>query len=308
MQEVPVSKNTLKQLVAAPNYGNDYNTLYLHTGQFPQSHVQNIDDIYEGYPKLQRLHERKKEVLDVYSDKPTGLRCLASRIPQTLQLWAASGLKFDVVMLHGCISEFPSRQYWRSLPIQQLTPRPSILLVWVAASKLEKGRALLELWGFRRSEEIVFMVSKENSAFIPPQADTQALFRSTTWYCIMGLRGTLRRSVDKHLINCNIDTDVIIEGTHTKANVVPEDIYTIVENFALMGRRLHVVPVESPYELPVRPRRGWTILSPDSLLSNFDPTAYKPLLRVPVDQEIEILRPQTPPAKEKPARRAGLRS
>lgn len=34
---------------------NDYSDNYVHTGSLPQSHIRNIENTVEGYPKLQKL-------------------------------------------------------------------------------------------------------------------------------------------------------------------------------------------------------------------------------------------------------------
>lgn len=48
----------------------------------------------------------------------------------------------------------------------------------------------------------------------PPPAD--GVLTRTTEHCLMGIRGTVRRSTDGWFVHCNIDTDVILwEGDPT---------------------------------------------------------------------------------------------
>lgn len=219
-------------------------------------------------------------------------------IAPTLQKWAINeGLVFDVVMVGGCHQSQISLSTLAALPIPQLTPRPSIALVWVPSHGLDTARQALEAWGFRRSEDIVFMCRTKDSIFYPPQHPDDYI-EKTSWHCLLGLKGTLRRSEDTDLINCNVDTDIIVETLKEQPNIVPEQIYSIVENFALMSRRIHIIPGHA--SLPVNPRPGWVIVSPDCQADNFSPSGYLAEMktlghRVPVDQEIEILRPKTPP-------------
>jgi mRNA (2'-O-methyladenosine-N6-)-methyltransferase len=88
----------------------------------------------------------------------------------------------------------------------------------------------------------------------------------------MGIRGTVRRSTDSFFVHCNVDTDVIVwEGDSEGAprrfvadlsarltlfatpdpDLKPPEIQTLIENFCLGTRRLHL------YGSPRSLRRGW---------------------------------------------------
>lgn len=41
--------------------------------------------------------------------------------------------------------------------------------------------------------------------------DPDSAFQQTKEHCLMGIKGTVRRSSDSHIIHANIDTDVIID-------------------------------------------------------------------------------------------------
>jgi N6-adenosine-specific RNA methylase IME4 len=289
---------------AEHNFGNDYCDHYLRSGVLPQSHIRNIVQPLTGYPKLQRLHELKQTHNRKHAGKAFGRQVAPEDMADELSKWTnhSGNLNFDVVMVNGCLDNYPDYDTLVNLPIQKITPRPSILLLWVPGPALELGRAVLEHWGFRRSEDIVYFVTDSQSLHFPQGAakSPQDSITKSTWHCLMGLKGTLRRSEDSDLINCNIDTDVILETSSERPNVVPEAIYHTIENFALMNRRIHIIPSYSTFEKPVRPRPGWVIMSPDILLDNFDSQTYteqaKSLgYRVPVDHEIDSLRPKTPP-------------
>lgn len=203
----------------------------------------------------------------------------------------------------------PTRDELKGLPIGKLTPRPSIAFLWVPGSQVDMGRKVMESWGFRRSEDVVFFPSSMSSVYYPPRAESLSescpipIVQASTWHCIMGLKGTVRRSEDVHLINCNVDTDVIVESPdHVIQGIVPQSIFQVIENFALMNRRLHIVPIcqkQAEKPLPVMTRPGWVILSPDVLLNNFSPKEYNEEIAkvgklVSITEEIDKLRPKSP--------------
>lgn len=287
------------------NFGNDYSDHFVRTGILPQAHVQNAEIPLVGYPRLQKLHDLKATHTRHYACTPYTSSLSTAEMPHTLHTWATSDdLQFDVILVGGCLPYALSLNTLASLPIPQLTPRPSLALVWVPSHGLDIARQALEIWGFRRSEDIVYMCRSRESIFYPPQHEEDVIEKST-WHCLMGLKGTLRRSEDTDLINCNVDTDIIMETSDVKPNIVPEQIYTIIENFSLMSRRLHIIPGNGNKKaLPVNPRPGWVIVSPDCQNNNFMPQDYMTEMRVlghrvPIDTEIDILRPKTPPRAKK---------
>jgi N6-adenosine-specific RNA methylase IME4 len=57
----------------------------------------------------------------------------------------------------------------------------------------------------------------------------------------MGIRGSVRRNLDAHVIHSNIDTDVIIaEEPKLGSTRKPEELYSIIEHFCLGRRRLEL--------------------------------------------------------------------
>lgn len=283
------------------NFGNDYSDYYSRTGVLPQSHILNIENPQAGYPKLQRLHDLKKLHTKFHAGPPQGRRSMPSEQPFLLHDLIDSGAQFDVVMVHGCISVLPSLSELKKLPIGHITPKPSLLFIWAPAERLSDARTAMEFWGFRRAENIVFASTSTHSPYCSNNSDngwtSKPVLRPTTWHCLMGLKGTLRRSEDTDVINCNVDTDFIVEKQQRcgPAGVVPDEIYSLIENFTNLGRRLHIVPTKAPESLPVLPRPGWAIISPDILLHNLNAKDYTGGRKlVPVKEEIDLLRPRTP--------------
>ncbi|KAM2814908.1 hypothetical protein PS2_041672 [Malus domestica] len=48
--------------------------------------------------------------------------------------------------------------------------------------------------------------------------DAHTMFQHSKEHCLMGIKGTVRRSTDGHIIQANIDTDVIIVGNPRTAS------------------------------------------------------------------------------------------
>lgn len=288
------------------NFGNDHSDFYVHTGKLPQCNVTNIENPVEGYPRLERLHELKRAHFDAHAVAPLGAKVAPYDLQTTLTQWADADTHFDVVLIGGCLDNGNaiSDSDLERLPIPRLTPKPSILLLWVSNHQLDLAHHLMKQWGFRRSEDIAFFPNSKSSVFMPrcsASCAESSVFQSASWHCILGLKGTLRRSEDNTLINCNVDTDVIIEKEHTLPGIVPLELYSVIENFTSMARRVHIVPGYSSLDKPVRLKPGWVVVSPDILLDNFKVKSYNARnpRKAPFHKEIDELRPKTPPGGKK---------
>lgn len=280
------------------NFGNDYSNLFVKKAIFPQSSVTNIKSPFQGYPRLEKLHHLKQHHHDSNSFPPICLRVPEDKISRMLSDIADTEAKFDVIMVHGCYESF-SPNHIASLCIPRLAARPGLLFLWVPSHRIAEGRKILESWGYRHGEDITYHALSEESPHCPGKFSwgrTNTVLRPTTWHCLMGLRGTLRRSTDTHLINCNIDTDVIIERRH-QYSAVPEEAYQLIENFTNMNRKIHILPTTIPESLSVKPRKGWMIVSPDVFtMGDYRPSLFVSRKLIPVNEEIDQLRPKTPPA------------
>ncbi|CAG8440212.1 2437_t:CDS:2 [Dentiscutata heterogama] len=171
---------------------------------------------------------------------------------------------------------------------------------------LDRGRQLLLKWGYRRCEDIVWIKTNkkwEGSRFIEPRS----VFQHTKEHCIMGIRGTVRRSTDGHFIHCNVDTDVIIseEPSFGIGTAKPEELYHIIEHFCLGRRRLELFGKDHN----IRP--GWLTIGTGLSSSNFDATTYASYFNEPSGHllvsttEIENLRPKSPPIRDNSASKLG---
>lgn len=88
----------------------------------------------------------------------------------------------------------------------------------------------------------------------------------------MGIKGTVRRSVDTNFIHTNIDIDLIITEEPEYGNPdKPEEIFHIIEHFCLARRRLYLFGRDNTI------RHGWLTVGPDLSETNFDKEYYRSL-------------------------------
>lgn len=122
----------------------------------------------------------------------------------------------------------------------------------------------------------------------------------------MGIKGTVRRSTDGHIIHANVDIDLIIdEEADYGSDEKPQEIFHIIEHFCLGRRRLHIFGRDSQ----IRP--GWLSIGPDLTSSNYDRDVYLKHFEAGnlsgCTEEIERLRPKSPTPKVKGESRGGAR-
>lgn len=204
-----------------------------------------------------------------------------------------SPTRFDSILL----TPPPSTTYeeLKSLDLGRVAANPGFVWLWVGSGQpalslgdgtsrgqdgigLEKGRELLSLWGYRRCEDIVWLKTNKRDPEADLVRESTSLFTPTIEHCLMGIRGTVRRSTDSFLVHCNVDTDVLIwEGDSQDPDLKPPELQSLIENFCLGTRRLHLYG--SPHSL----RRGWLTLSSPSPSSK--PTFSPESVVHPVERE-----------------------
>ncbi|KAJ3868488.1 MT-A70-domain-containing protein [Lentinula novae-zelandiae] len=230
---------------------NDYSQRYVDGGEWPQNWVLGADPEhrFEEYPKQQRLLNLKKASVANYSLPPSYL--------SFSELNSLTPSKFDVILLDPPFSSSFTWDHLQELPIPALAADPSFVFLWVgsgAGGGLERGREVLAKWGYRRCEDVVWvktnLTSNKGPGTDPP---TTSLLTRTKQHCLIGIRGTVRRSTDSWFVHCNVDTDVIIwEGDPCDPTRKPPEMYTLIENFCLGIRRLEIFGKASSSI-----RRGW---------------------------------------------------
>ncbi|KAL8257744.1 hypothetical protein R6Q59_029784 [Mikania micrantha] len=193
-----------------------------------------------------------------------------------------------------------------NLKIEAIADTPCFVFLWVGDGVgLEQGRQCLKKWGFRRCEDICWVKTNKTTATPGLRHDSHTLFQrskvgcfvclfflsfnspsqkqcyitkyliahlSVTFvkeHCLMGIKGTVRRSTDGHIIHANIDTDVIIaEEPPYGSTAKPEDMYRIIEHFSLGRRRLELFGEDHNI------RAGWLTVGKDLSSSNFNSEGY----------------------------------
>lgn len=103
-----------------------------------------------------------------------------------------------------------SPQEIMDLRIDAVSETASFCFLWSGSgASLQWGRACLRKWGFRRCEDICWIKSNRasgrNTHYLP-----ESVVTPTTEHCLMGIKGTVRRNFDGHLIHANVDTDVML--------------------------------------------------------------------------------------------------
>ncbi|KAH9052025.1 MT-A70-domain-containing protein [Lactarius deliciosus] len=221
---------------------NDYSQRYVDGGEWPQNWVLGAEPErrFEEYPKQQRLLALKKASVTEYALPPMYL-------PSS---------KFDVIVLDPPLSSSFSWNTLQDLPLATLAADPSFVFLWVgsgAGDGLERGREVLAKWGYRRCEDVCWVKTNLESNRGPgTDPPTTSLLTRTKQHCLIGIRGTVRRSTDSWFVHCNVDTDVILwEGDPTDPTRKPPEMYTLIENFCLGLRRLELFARARSL------RRGW---------------------------------------------------
>lgn len=291
------------------NPHNDYCQHYVDTGQRPQNFIRDYElhDRFEEYPKLKELIRLKDELIAQTATPPMYLKCDLNQSIHLRQL----NCKFDVILIDPPLEEYQRTQgvtktkfwSWESLmqlEIEEIAASRSFIFLWCGSSDgLDLGRQCLRKWGFRRCEDICWIKTNKKNIGHKKNLEPKAIFQRTKEHCLMGIKGTVRRSTDGDFIHSNVDIDLIISeespyGTYEK----PDEIFHIIEHFCLGRRRLHLFGRDST----IRP--GWLTVGPELTNSNFNPDLYKDYFsRSSTDYltgctvRIEALRPKSPPPK-----------
>ncbi|KAK2726365.1 N6-adenosine-methyltransferase non-catalytic subunit-like [Artemia franciscana] len=305
---VYTDSSTFLKGTQSSNPHNDYCQHFVDTGQRPQNFIRDVGlaDRFEEYPKLRELIRLKDELIAKTATPPMYLKCDL----RTYDL-KRLGSKFDVILIEPPLEEYQRSRgvtnidFWNwdqinNLNVSELIgPRGFVFLWCGSAEGLDLGRLCLKKWGFRRCEDICWIQTNTNNPSHSKNLDPKAVFQRTKEHCLMGIKGTVRRSLDGNYIHANVDIDLIITeqpeyGTIEK----PMEIFNIIEHFCLGRRRLHLFGRDST----IRP--GWLTVGTDLANTNFSPDTYSSYFAngqttTGCTDRIEALRPKSPPPKNK---------
>ncbi len=284
----------------------DYCQNFVDTGERPQNFIRNVEleNRFEEFPAKRELMERKarrlsectlrsmtpsltlarpqEAIIRARATAPAYLRCDLRTFPLSV---ASLGSKFDVILIDPPWDEYARRaaalggaggdaEPWsweeiRALRIEDIADTPSFVFLWCGSAEgLTHGRACLAKWGFRRTEDICWLKTNKRERG-RAWADADAILVPCKEHCLMGMRGSVRRSSDGHIIHANVDTDVIVSEEPPFGDTAkPEELYHIIEHFAQGRRRLELFGEDHN----IRP--GWVTLGKSLSSSSFDPAAY----------------------------------
>uniref|UniRef100_A0A6A7G743 N(6)-adenosine-methyltransferase non-catalytic subunit METTL14 n=2 Tax=Hirondellea gigas TaxID=1518452 RepID=A0A6A7G743_9CRUS len=295
---------------------NDYSQHFVDTGQRPQNFIREtgLEDRLSEHPKFRELVRLKDEKIRDTNTPPMYKKC-------DLRTFDLSSLqsKFDVILIDPPWEEYSrrcpgapqneTRETWSfedmtKLKIPQIAASRAFLFIWSGSCEgLNQSRLLLKQWNFRRCEDIVWVktnkTNQESSTHRQiPDSGIGTILRHSTEHCLMGIRGTVRRSIDTHFIHANVDIDVIVseEPEPYGSSEKPLEIYQIIERFCLGRRRIELFGNSNN----IRP--GWITVGKDVEGGlAFDPQTYNDHFKdenetylVPSSDRIEELRPRSP--------------
>lgn len=296
---------------------NDYSQHFVDSGERPQNFVRDasMTDRFEEYPILKDLLQKKDELINLRNTQPFYMNADLKELDLL-----SFGTPFDVILIDPPLEEYYLRSlerdqteakkedekcpFWtieelEKLNIPAISANPCFLFLWTGngGEGLEMGRRLLKKWGFRRSEDIVWVKTNKENPHATPLREKGATFIRTKEHCLMGIKGSVRRNIDAHIIHSNIDTDVIIaEEPRLGSTRKPEELYSIIEHFCLGRRRLELFGEDHN----IRP--GWVTVGDKILSSNWDKDLYHSYFEsvsifgnlLGTTHEIETLRPRSP--------------
>ncbi|EPS73847.1 hypothetical protein M569_00910, partial [Genlisea aurea] len=268
----------------APSRGdqNDYSQNFVDTGMRPQNFIRELEltSVVEDYPKLRELIQKKDEIVAKSASHPMYYKCDLREQVLSPEFF---GTKFDVILVDPPWEEYVHRapgvsdhmEFWNfedimNLKIEAIADTPSFIFLWVGDGVgLEQGRQCLKKWGFRRCEDICWVKTNKTNATPGLRHDSHTILQRSKEHCLMGIKGTVRRSTDAHIIHANIDTDVIIaEEPPYGSTVKPDDMYRIIEHFALGRRRVELFGEDHN----IRP--GWLTVGKGVSSSNFNSEVF----------------------------------
>jgi len=306
---------------------NDYCQTFVDTGMRPQNFIRDLDyaNRYSEYPKIERLITLKDEILAKRATPAMSLKTDLKKLDLT-----SLGTKFDVVLLDPPWEEYQTRvcgmyvpgedlEPWtmeelKTLKVGEVAETQSFCFIWCGQTHLEHGRELMKRWGFRRVEDIVW-VKTNRSADVDERGKVKqgsvmygdsSILQRTKEHCLLGVKGTLKRSEDTHFIHANCDTDLIMqEGMEFGSTEKPKELYETIEHFCLGRRRLEL------FGLDRNMRDGWLTIGRGLTFSNWSKEQYLSWFegdgQYPHTQnhvggrllgsiaEIDLLRPKSPP-------------
>jgi mRNA (2'-O-methyladenosine-N6-)-methyltransferase len=106
-----------------------------------------------------------------------------------------------------------------------------LIFLWVTGRAMELGRECLELWGYKRVEEIIWVKTNQLQRIIRTGRTGHWLNHSKE-HCLVGIKGS-------PLLNRNIDTDVVVAEVRETSRK-PDEMYAMLERISPRTRKLEL--------------------------------------------------------------------
>ncbi|CAN4076715.1 unnamed protein product [Withania somnifera] len=106
-----------------------------------------------------------------------------------------------------------------------------LIFLWVTGRAMELGRECLELWGYKRVEEIIWVKTNQLQRIIRTGRTGHWLNHSKE-HCLVGIKGNPEA-------NRNIDTDVIVAEVRETSRK-PDEMYPLLERISPRTRKLEL--------------------------------------------------------------------
>ena len=159
--------------------------------------------------------------------------------------------KFDVIMadppwdIHMDLPYGTLRDdEMKNLPVRKLQDE-GVIFLWVTGRATELARECLELWGYTRKEELVWIKTNQLQRLIRTGRTGHWLNHSKE-HCLIGIKGNPK-------LNRNLDCDVLVSEVRETSRK-PDEIYELIERMVPGGRKLEL------FARAHNRRQGWISL------------------------------------------------
>ncbi|CAD2084679.1 mRNA (N6-adenosine)-methyltransferase, putative [Plasmodium vinckei lentum] len=132
----------------------------------------------------------------------------------------------------------------KHLPVQLIQDEGMIFL-WVTGRAMELARECLQIWGYKRVEEILWVKTNHLQRIIRT-GRTGHWINHSKEHCLVGIKGN-------PVINRNIDCNVIVSEVRETSRK-PDEIYTLIERMCPQNLKIEL------FGRPHNVRRNWITL------------------------------------------------
>uniref|UniRef100_A0A6V7QW59 N6-adenosine-methyltransferase MT-A70-like n=1 Tax=Ananas comosus var. bracteatus TaxID=296719 RepID=A0A6V7QW59_ANACO len=134
--------------------------------------------------------------------------------------------RMDILGQFGVIMADPPWTFTWSCPMTD-----GLIFLWVTGRAMELGRECLELWGYKRVEELIWVKTNQLQRIIRTGRTGHWLNHSKE-HCLVGIKGDPE-------VNRNIDTDVIVAEVRETSRK-PDEMYPLLERISPRTRKLEL--------------------------------------------------------------------